>query len=166
MDKSSLDKIKLIHPKLRDELLADYLYINKNILGKGVRLRLTHTYRSPEEQHQLFLQRPKVTNADSWQSIHNYGLAFDITILLDKNGDGVFEEASYSMVKDFDKDSKADWMEVVKYLKSKGWTWGGDWQKFPDNPHFEKTEHTWRTLKVKIQDDNYIIENGIKYPKI
>ena len=167
MDKSSLDKIKLIHPKLRDELLADYLYINKNILGKGVRLRITHTYRSPEEQHKLFLQRPKVTNSDSWQSIHNYTLAFDITILLDKNNDGVFEAVSWDLKADNDKDGIADWMEAVKYLKSKGWTWGGDFKSIFDAPHFEQTfGHTWRTLKVKIQDDNYIIENGIKYPKI
>ena len=55
-------------------------------------------------------------------------------------------------------------MEAVKYLKSKGWTWGGDFKSIFDAPHFEKTfNNTWRTLKVKMQDDDYIIENGIKY---
>jgi peptidoglycan LD-endopeptidase CwlK len=163
MDKLSLDKIKLIHPKLRNELLTDYIYINKNILGKGVRLRITHTWRSEQEQHQLFLKRPKVTNADSWQSMHNYGLAFDIVILLDKNNDGVFEAISYDLKADSDKDGIADWMEAVKYLKSKGWTWGGDW-KFKDVPHFEKTfNNTWKTLKDKIGSEDYVIENEIKY---
>ena len=162
MDKPSLDKIKLIHPKLRDELLTDYLHINNNILGKGVRLRITHTWRSEQEQHQLFLKRPKVTNADSWQSMHNYGLAFDIVILLDKNNDGVFEAVSWDLKADSDKDGIADWIEVAKYLKSKGWTWGGDW-RFKDNPHFEKTDYTWKTLKSKVDTKDYFVENGIKY---
>ena len=163
MDKPSLDKIKLIHPKLRDELLTDYLHINNNILGKGVRLRMTHTWRSEQEQHQLFLKRPKVTNADSWQSMHNYGLAFDIVILLDKNNDGVFEAVSWDLKVDNDKDGIADWIEVAKYLKSKGWTWGGDW-RFKDNPHFEKTfNNTWKTLESKVDTKDYFVENGIKY---
>ena len=163
MDKPSLDKIKLIHPKLRDELLTDYLHINNNILGKGVRLRITHTWRSEQEQHQLFLKRPKVTNADSWQSMHNYGLAFDIVILLDKNNDGVFEAVSWDLKVDNDKDGIADWIEVAKYLKSKGWTWGGDW-RFKDNPHFEKTfNNTWKTLESKVDTKDYFVENGIKY---
>ena len=167
MDKSSLDKIKLIHPKLRDELLADYLYINKNILGKGVRLRLTHTYRSPEEQHKLFLQRPKVTNADSWQSIHNYGLAFDIVLMYDKNNDGVFETVSWDMIKDGDNNGKADWMEMVAFFKSRGWEWGGDWKSFKDYPHFQISDgHTWRTLKLKLDSGSFIVDKGIKYVKI
>ena len=167
MDKPSLDKIKLIHPKLRDELLTDYLHINNNILGKGVRLRITHTWRSEQEQHQLFLKRPKVTNADSWQSMHNYGLAFDIVILLDKNNDGVFEAVSWDLKADSDKDGIADWIEVAKYLKSKGWTWGGDWQKFPDYPHFQKDfGMTWREMKSKYDKGLSFIDNGINYIKI
>ena len=32
-----------------------------------------------------------------------------------------------------------------------------------DNPHFQKTDYTWRTLKAKIANEDYVIENGIKY---
>lgn len=161
-DKITLDRIKTIHPLLRVELEKDYIECN-NLLGNGVRLRFAYVYRSIEEQNKLFVQRPKVTNAKGGQSIHNYGLAFDIVLLYDKNGDGVFETASWDMVKDSDKDKVSDWMEVTNFFKSKGWTWGGDWKSFKDAPHFEKTfGNTWRTLQAK----ETFIDNGLKYPKI
>ena len=105
-----------------------------------------------------FLQRPKVTNADSWQSIHNYGLAFDIVILYDKNGDGTFETASW--------DNNEHWQTVVKFFKSKGYEWGGDWKKFKDAPHFQKTfGFDWRVLKQRIDNGITIVDNGITYVK-
>ena len=87
MDKITLERINEAHPKIRTILKEKYIEAN-NKLGKGCRLRFSYVYRSPEEQHAIFLQRPKVSNADSWQSIHNYALAFDIVLLYDKDGDG------------------------------------------------------------------------------
>lgn len=167
MDAITLQRISQAHPKVRASLLQQYKEAN-NLLGKGSRLRFAHVYRSNAEQDALFNKRPKVTQAKGGQSIHNYGLAFDIVLLYDNDGNGTFEEASWSMIKDFDKDSKADWMEVTNYFKSKGWEWGGDWTKFKDAPHFQMDfGHTWQTLKAKL-DSNQIIEdsNGINYPKI
>jgi len=171
LDKITVDRIKQMHPKVREELLKDYTYVNEKLLGKGVRLRFAYAYRSPEEQHKLFLQRPKVTNADSWQSIHQYCLAFDIVLLLDKNGDGNFEEASWDIMRDNDKDGKADWSEVAEYFQSKGWTYGGTWKSLKDYPHFEKTfGYTWQNLKQKIDSKQYkeeIIDSiKIKYVNI
>lgn len=155
-----------MHPSLRKELLEQYNHINQKILGKGVRLRLAYTYRSPEEQNQLFKQKPKVTNAKAWQSIHQYGMAFDIVLLYDKDGDGKFETASWDMTLDGDKDGIADWMEVVKYLKSQGWEWGGDW-RFKDAPHFQKVKgYTWQQLKAKVDKNDIIAGETIKYPKL
>lgn len=167
MDQITLERIKQAHPRIREMLYGQYIEAN-NSLGKGVRLRFAYVYRSPEEQHKLFLQRPKVTNADSWQSIHNYGLAFDIVLLIDKDGDGKFETASWDTVKDFDKDRQSDWMEIVNYFKSKGWKWGGDWKKFPDAPHFQYDfGFDWKTLKARVDKKTIITdENGIVYPKI
>lgn len=158
MDKVTLDRIATLHPKIRQKALDAYTYINNKLLGKGVRLRFAYTTRTVEEQDALYAQgRTKlfdangkrlgiVTQAKGWQSIHQYHLAFDIVLLLDKNNDGVFESATYELL-DFDKDGKADWMECVDYFKSQGFVWGGDW-KFKDKPHFEMTfGHTWRTLK-------------------
>lgn len=155
-DQITLDRIKLIHPKVREELLQDYLYVNNKLLPKGVRLRFTHTYRSPEEQDKLFNQRPKVTNAKGWQSIHNYALAFDIVILLDKDNNGTFETVSW--------DVDANWKKIANYFKSKGWEWGGDWTSFKDYPHFQKDFGlSWQQMKQKIDSKQYKVENNIKY---
>ena len=110
MDKITLDRIKLAHPKFRDELSEQYKEIN-SLLPKGVRLRFAYVYRSIAEQDALFKQRPKVTNAKGGQSIHNYGLAFDIVLLYDKDGNETFETASWEQNK--------YWMEVTNYFKSK-----------------------------------------------
>lgn len=166
MDSITLERIKEAHPKVRQMLFEQYKEAN-NLLGKGARLRFAYVYRSPELQHKLFTQRPKVTNADSWQSIHNYGLAFDIVLLYDNDGNGTFEEASWSQIRDFDKDSKADWMEIVNYFKSKGWEWGGDWKSFKDAPHFQMDfGFDWKVLKQRVERGITITDNGIVYPKI
>lgn len=171
MDKISLDRIEYMHPAVRDEVLRLYNHINSTILGKGVRLRLAYTYRSIELQNELYAQGRtklfdntgkrlgKVTNAPGGKSIHNYGLAFDIVLLLDKNNDGHFEAASWDIKGDFDKDKAPDWMEVTNYLKANGWKWGGDFRTFVDPPHFEKTfGHTPTTLANKIKTGNTISE--------
>lgn len=155
MDKITLERIEKAHPLIREELKKQYIEIN-NRLPKGVRLRFSHVYRSIAEQDALFKKRPKVTNAKGGQSIHNYGLAFDIVILYDKDGNGTFETPSWEQNK--------HWMEVVKYFKSKGYVWGGDWKSFKDAPHFEKTfGNTWKTLQTK---ENYKDANGLVYPKL
>lgn len=157
MDKITLQRITQAHPILRDSLLQQYKEIN-NRLPANLRLRFSSVFRSPEEQHRIFLQRPKVTKADSWQSIHNYGLAFDIVILYDKNGDGTFETASWEVNK--------YWLQVATYFKNNGWEWGGDWKRFKDAPHFQKSILGWKELKAKIDSGNIIVDNGIKYPKL
>lgn len=163
MDQITLDRIELAHPAVRKELKEQYLEIN-NKLPKYCRLRFAYVLRTPEEQHKLYLQRPKVTNADAWQSIHNYGLAFDIVLLYDNDKNGTFEEASWSMTKDFDKDGIPEWKEVVTYFKSKGWSWGGDWKSFKDAPHFEKNFGLgWREMKAKVDSGKCTVEKGIKY---
>ena len=157
-DNLTIDRINKAHPKIKEELLSLYLQCN-NMLPKNVRLRFSYVFRSPEEQHALFLKRPKVTNADKFQSIHNYGLAFDIVLLYDKNGDGTFESASW--------DNDKNWQMVVAFFKSKGYEWGGDWKKFKDAPHFQKDfGFDWKTLKQRIDKGITIIENGVTYPKI
>ena len=163
-DSITIERIQTLHPKVRQEVLEMYNYVNEKLLGKGVRLRFAYTFRTPEEQHKLYLQKPKVTNADSWQSIHNYGLAFDIVLLYDLDGNGTFETASWDTKKDFDNDKIADWMEVTNYFKSKGWEWGGDWKSFKDLPHFQKAFGlTWQQMKSKIDKKDYIVDNGNKY---
>jgi len=155
MDQLTIDRIATAHPKIREELKNYYIECN-NKLPKGVRLRFAYVYRSVEEQNKLYNQRPKVTNAKGGQSIHNYSLAFDIAILLDKDNNGTFESIDWNISSPYFK-------LVVEYFKSKGYEWGGDW-KFKDAPHFQKAFGlTWRDMQNKILNKDYFVENGIKY---
>jgi peptidoglycan L-alanyl-D-glutamate endopeptidase CwlK len=142
MDSVTLNRIEQLYPSLRDEAGMIYQEICEALKGRAI-CRFAFTLRSFKLQDELYAQgRTKpgkiVTNAKGGQSYHNYGLAIDIVLLIDKNGDGTFETASWQTNVDFDGDGVNDWMEVVKIFKSYGWEWGGDW-KFMDMPHFQKT---------------------------
>jgi peptidoglycan L-alanyl-D-glutamate endopeptidase CwlK len=141
-DQKTLERIQLLHPKLRDEALELYDEIVASLTGSAI-CRFAYTLRTFAEQDALFAQgRSKpgkvVTNAKGGQSYHNYGLAIDIVLILDKDKNGTFETAAWDLKTDFDGDKKADWMEVVQIFKRYGFEWGGDW-KFVDAPHFQKT---------------------------
>lgn len=159
MDQLTISRIKQAHPIIRKELEALYIECN-NLLPKGVRLRFSSVFRSVTEQNALFNQRPKVTNARGGQSIHNYGLAFDYVILLDKDNNGTFESIEWDVKSPHHK-------KVIAFFKSKGYEWGGDWKSFPDYPHFQKTFGlTWQQLKARVDIGMTIVDNGIVYPKI
>jgi peptidoglycan L-alanyl-D-glutamate endopeptidase CwlK len=141
-DPKTVERIKLIHPKLRDEASSIYAEICEVLDGRAM-CRFSFTLRTFAEQNALFAQgRSKpgkiVTNARGGQSYHNYGLAVDIVLLVDRDGNGTFESAAWDVKTDFDGDKKADWMECVTIFKQYGWEWGGDW-RFSDPPHFQKT---------------------------
>jgi peptidoglycan L-alanyl-D-glutamate endopeptidase CwlK len=75
------------------------------------------------------------------------------------------------MVKDFDKDSIADWKEVTDLFKARGWEWGGDWKSFKDNPHFQLkklngTSYKWQELKALVDSGFTVVDGGTVYPKI
>lgn len=165
-DQITLDRINLMHPDLREQLKTDYLEINKR-LSKGIRLRFSQTLRTMKEQDALYAQGRTtkgkiVTNAKGGQSMHNWGLAFDIVLLYDKDGNGTFETASWNEKEDFDNNGKKDWFEVVNFFKSKGWSWGGDFKSIYDSPHFEKTfGNNWQTLIMKNKKKDI---NGNSYP--
>jgi peptidoglycan L-alanyl-D-glutamate endopeptidase CwlK len=158
-DTKTIEKINLLHPKLRDEAKELYEDICAALSGRAF-CRFTHTLRTFAEQDALYAQGRTakggiVTSAKGGRSYHNYGLAIDIVIV-----DG--KAASYDVKKDFDGDGKADWMEIVAIFKQYGWEWGGDW-KFYDAPHFQKTYgHSIKTLldmynKGKVDKNNYVL---------
>ena len=139
VDKVTEEKIKLLHPSVRDEVRILIDKINTSVLTGSAKVRISQGLRTFAEQDALYAQgrtKPgaKVTNAKGGQSIHNYGLAVDIVLIIDG------KTASWDTKKDFDKDKQADWMEVVSEFKKAGWDWGGDWKSFKDMPHFEKTK--------------------------
>lgn len=139
MDAISIQRIKLLHPRLRPEAEVILLRCGLKLTGDyGV--RFTHTLRSFDEQDFLFEQgrtRPGkvVTWAKGGESFHNYGMAIDIC-LLKKDGKMV----SFDTKLDADQDAVADWIEALTVFKNMGWEWGGDWPKGKrDMPHFQKT---------------------------
>lgn len=169
MDKVTLDRIQLLLPKLRKEGTKIYEEICESIKGRAM-VRFTSTLRTFDEQAVIFAQGRTapgriVTNARPGRSYHNYGMAIDIALILDKDGNGSYETASWDTTLDTNKNGERDWMEVVAIFKQYGWTWGGDW-RFKDNPHFQKTFGlSTHTLEHRYNNDN-ILDNGIYYPRI
>ena len=156
-DLISIERIKKAHPKIREELAKIYTEAN-NRLAKS-RLRFAYVLRTFKEQDELFKKRPKVTNAKGGQSYHNYGLAVDIVLLYDSDGNGTFDSASWDVFKDWDKDGLRDWMEVVEVFKKYGWEWGGDW-RFKDMPHFQKTFGRSRSDLLRLHENKRVDKEG------
>lgn len=141
-DPLTLKRIDTLHPVLRAEAHKIYDEICQAVSGSVV-VRFSWTFRSFEEQDKIYQQGRTtpgsiVSNAKAGESFHNYGLAIDIVLLVDKDVNGTFETASWSTKADFDKDGQSDWSEVVEVFKKYGWEWGGDWRR-RDDPHFQKT---------------------------
>lgn len=165
MDKVTLERIQKLHPLVRDEVKQIIQECDEALTGRA-KIRITQGLRSFEEQEKLYAigritSGKKVTNAKAGQSIHNYGLAVDICLMI--NG----KTASWDTVKDWDNDKVADWYECVKIFARYGWDWGGNWKTFKDLPHFEKknipskkgtVKTSWRTLlKMQRDEQGYVI---------
>ena len=132
--------------------------INTLVLTGDSKVIITQGLRTFAEQDALYAQgrtKPgkKVTNAKGGQSVHNYGFAVDIALIIKD------KEVSWDTKKDWDKDNQSDWMEVVSVFKKYGWSWGGDWVSFKDMPHFDKKGFgDWKKLLKLNKDKNgYVI---------
>lgn len=166
-DSVTIQRILLMHPELVSETNALYDEIATALTGKAM-CRFAYTLRTYAEQDALYAQGRTipgkiVTNAKGGQSYHNFGLAFDIVLLKDTDGNGTYETASWETNVDMDGDGVADWMEVVAIAKRHGWEWGGDW-KFSDKPHFQKTKgNSVATLAQRVKEGK-VVKAGSTYP--
>lgn len=127
MDRITLERIKLLHPAVRQEAGRIYADIC-SAMPAGVVCRFTHTLRTNAEQDALYAQGrtkpgPVVTYAKAGESYHNYGLAIDFVLIV--NG-----KVSWTVDK--------NWMAVIAIFESYGWKSGHYWEK-KDSPHVEKT---------------------------
>jgi peptidoglycan L-alanyl-D-glutamate endopeptidase CwlK len=157
MDKYTEQRINKLHPSVREEVHKIIAECDNALTGKA-KIRVTQALRTFKEQDDLYAigrtkLGKKVTNARGGQSIHNYGFAVDICLVIDG------KTASWDTVKDWDNDQIADWYECVKIFAKYGWDWGGNWKKFKDLPHFDKKGYNnWRKLaKLKKDKQGYVI---------
>lgn len=157
MDKHTKQRIQKLHPTVREEVTKVIEECDTSLTGKA-KIRITQGLRTFEEQDALYAQgrtKPgkKVTNAKAGQSIHNYGFAVDICLIIDG------KEASWDTAKDWDNDKIADWYECVRIFAKHGWEWGGNWKTFKDMPHFDKRNlNSWKKLsKLKKDKNGYVI---------
>jgi peptidoglycan LD-endopeptidase CwlK len=155
IEKITLDRINLLHPKVKDEVKKIVEECNSK-LTQHSQVRIVQGYRTFEEQDALYAQGrtkpgPKVTNSKGGSSFHNFGLCFDFCLLIDN------KEISWDLNKDYDKDGIKDWKEVVDTFKKYGWEWGGDWHSIVDNPHLQKSfGYTWQQLLKKYNKKDFI----------
>lgn len=86
----------------------------------------TCTYRSGDEQNQLYLQKPKVTNAKAGESPHNYNpsLAFDLGFI------------TLSKQLDWNKINFKNFSDILMVIEPLV-EWGGVWKSMPDAPHYQ-----------------------------
>lgn len=145
-DEITLERIKTAHPFIREALGCIYEEICKTVNTEKSQIRFSSVLRTFEEQNELYKKgRSKPGNKVTWvkggYSYHNYGLAVDIVLLIDKDGNKSFETASWDTTFDGDNDSIADWLEVAKIFNSYGWQWGlySRTGKHYDLPHFQRT---------------------------
>ena len=139
----SLEKLKGVHPKMVD-------VIKESIKNAPFDFRITHGLRSAEEQNRLYqcgrtIKGLKVTNCDGYVKKSNhqakadgYGYAIDIFIC------GYVENGKYIKITsteegyDYKKlKAVADHIKATAKKLNVNISWGGDWARFKDYPHFE-----------------------------
>lgn len=157
MDKATQQRIEKLHPFVREEITKIIQECDKQLTGRA-KIRITQGLRTVKEQNDLYaigrtVPGKKVTNAKGGQSIHNYGFAVDICLIIDG------KTASWDTVKDWDNDTISDWYECVRIFAKHGWEWGGNWKKFKDLPHFDKRGYNdWKKLsKLKQDKSGYVV---------
>ena len=154
MDNITQQRVNLLHPILKDEVIKTLTLLE----NKGIFVRISQGLRTFTEQTAIYEQGRSlpgniVTNAKAGQSFHNYGLAFDFC-LLHKDG-----TVSWSEIEDANNDKQADFMEVIEEFEKIGWT-SGFWWKHADKDHLEKPfGHTFEQL-LALDANRQTDENG------
>ena len=127
-DAPGWQRSKMLIDKLHPSVQPMAWQVLSRAWDDGLALVVTQSLRTNAEQQALYDQgRTKpgqiVTNALPGSSWHNFGLAFDVAVL--EGGVPTWPN------------NNDLWNRIGNIGKKIGLAWGGDWQKFPDRPHFE-----------------------------
>ena len=102
---------------------------------QGISIQFSECLRTPQEQDALYAQGRTtpgsiVTNAkgSTYSSQHQWGIANDIYLDIDINGDGNKKDDAFN-------NSTGLFDRVGAIAKSIGLGWGGDWTSIKDRPH-------------------------------
>lgn len=147
MDQRSLDNLNTLHPKFRQSAINAWTKA-KAAMPSNVQIIVIEGMRSFAESDAIYQQGrttpgPIVTKAAAGQSYHNYGLAFDFSMITDGKADYIIGP---------------HWMQVVSIMEAAGMFWGGNFPEgFHDNPHFEnRFGFNWRALLAKHNAGDFI----------
>jgi hypothetical protein len=121
-----------LHPRVREGVTATLAALT----AKGIPFRVFEGFRSPERQTWLYRQgrtRPggKVTRAQAWQSMHQYGLATDLVL---------FTDAGWSW--DSSGSNRPLWQEMQAQARKHGLA-----PLSFELPHVELTGSQWQLLQ-------------------
>lgn len=154
MDQQSLKELGTLHPKFRPSAVIAWEEAQA-AMPDNVKIIVTQGLRSFEESDRLYAQGRTapgeiVTNSPGGKSYHNYGLAFDFSMLTNGKEDWIVGP---------------NWMKVVEIMKKHGMTWGGDFTTIKDAPHFEnKYGHNYKDLLALHKAGDFI--PGTQYVNI
>ncbi|MFT3849468.1 MAG: M15 family metallopeptidase [Propionivibrio sp.] len=112
--------------KLNPEFMHPVLQVFARLAARGYTFALLEGYRSPERQEKLADLGSQVTNARSFQSKHQYGMAADLAPVRD--GKLVISER--------DPWAMEAYLALGEEAEKLGLTWGGRWW-FKDYGHVE-----------------------------
>lgn len=139
--------ISNLHPKLQEKIKELQKICKKN----NIKIGIGECVRTVAEQDALYAKGRTaagsiVTNCrgSSYNSMHQWGVAFDFYLIMDVDKDGKTSDDAYNnATKLFDK--------VGKIGQSIGLEWGGAWKSQIDKPHFQLPEWGSTALKLKKQ---------------
>lgn len=128
------NKIELLNPALQ----AKANQLIQLCADNGITIKLSQTWRTKEEQNAIYAQGRTipgmiVTKCVYPQSLHCWGMAFDIVVI--KNGKATWDTAEY--------------IKVGKLCQKAniGLEWGGSWITFRDYPHYQIKGAKWSVLQ-------------------
>lgn len=137
--------ISQLHPEAQKKALK----LQQECLKIGIKIKIGECFRTVDEQDALYAKGRTtggsiVTNAkgNSFSSMHQWGVAFDIYLDMDIDGDGKTSDDIYN-------NTKKTFNKVGAIGKDLGLEWGGDWKSIKDLPHFQLPYWGSTTSKLK-----------------
>ncbi len=128
----NLSNIEKLAPHTRQKAKQWYQYCVDN----GIEILIYETTRSIEQQR----ENVRKGASQTMRSYHLVGQALDF---VPARGAEVFWDAYY----------RSDIQQAVRYAKSIGFEWGGDWKGFVDSPHLQYNYNGYGTDKGEVSDE-------------